>query len=285
MNRAGLLSLGALSLLALTACGENTAPDDETGSGGENKQWQTLIAGEWQLGAGEENVSDLHMIVVDRDIYVGAIRPIAPQGTHHAVLAVSNAFVNNTIYASGVGTNALEFPAGVGLKLKANDIVILELHVFNPSAEPISGTSGIEIIEIPPDDVEQEADLYLPGPSTLNIPPNQVSSQTGVCTIHNEQTLFALFPHMHQLGSHFKTTLNIDGEATILYDDDYDFSHQAFLPIDPITLRQGDTITTECTWTNTTPNSIGWGENSDAEMCFSIVYRYPAQEDSSFCDH
>ena len=289
MNCAVWRSFGALSFLALVACGGDPAAVGEASGGdgqdgGPNGQWQTLVTAEWQLGAGEEITSDLHTLVLDRDIYVGAIRPIAPQGTHHTVLAIGDAVMGNTIYASGLGTNALEFPAGVGLKLSAGDEIALELHLFNPSAESLSGTSGIEIVEIAPEEVEQIADIYLPGPFALNIPPNQVSTQTGTCMVNTEQTLFALFPHMHQLGSHFRTTLTVDGKATVLHDGDYDFNHQAFIPFDPITLRPGDSITTDCTWTNTTSELIGWGESSTAEMCFSILYRYPAREDEGFCD-
>lgn len=309
MNRVVLHSLAALSMLALAACGDDTATgggaqgggavgggdaggsgptagSSEGGSGeggGANAQWQTLVTGDWSLPPGGEITSDLHTVQLDHDIFVGAIRPISPQGTHHAVLAIGNFQAGNILYASGVDTNALQFPPGVGLRLRAGDDIVLQLHVFNPSQEAISGTSGIEVIEIPPGEVEQEADIYLPGPLNLDIPPNQTSTKTSTCVVGSDQTIFAVFPHMHQLGSHFKTTLTVGGESSVLHDDDYDFNHQAFIPFDPITLSPGDSITTECTWNNTTSQSVSWGESSTTEMCFSIMYRYPAQDDGGFC--
>jgi len=308
MNRAILFSLGAVSLVALAACGDESAtgggaegggsveggngpatggnaPTGGNGEGGSvNGDWQTLVTGEWALESGGEITSDLHSIVLDHDIFVGAIRPIAPQGTHHTVLAVGGSFQSgNIIYASGVGTNALTFPPGVGLKLSAGEEIVLQLHLFNPSGNSISGTSGIEIIEIAPEDVLYEADLYLPGPLNLDIPPNQTTTQTSTCTLSSEQTVFAVFPHMHQLGSHFKTTLTVGGSPTVIHDDDYDFNHQAFIPFEPIALGAGDSITTECTWNNTTSSSVTWGESSTTEMCFSIMYRYPAQSNQGVC--
>ncbi|MBL8740736.1 MAG: hypothetical protein JNK04_06575, partial [Myxococcales bacterium] len=278
MNRFSWLSVGALSLLSLAACGDDTASGGsasgggsegggETGGsgptagsseggsgegGGANAQWTTLVTGDWSLDAGGEITSDLHSVVLDHDVFVGAIRPISPQGTHHTVLAIGDFSAGNILYASGVDTNALEFPPGVGLRLRAGDNIVLQLHVFNPSQEPLSGTSGIEIVEIAPEDVVNEADIYLPGPLNLNIPPNQTSTKTGTCVIDNEQTVFAVFPHMHQLGAHFKTTLNVGGVDTVIHDDDYDFYHQAFIPFEPTTLSPGDSIKTECTWNNTT---------------------------------
>lgn len=254
-------------------------------TGGGAASWSPLITGDWQLDAGSEITSDIHVLTVDHDLYIGAIRPISPAGTHHTVLAVDDLGAGNIIYASGVGTNAVEFPKGVGLKIAAGQTLILQLHVFNVSSEAISGTSGVEIIEVKPEDVEQEADLFLPGPFGFDIPPNQEVTYEGTCTLDAAQSVFAIFPHMHQLGTHFKTTLTVGGTEVVLHDDDYAFDHQAFIPFEPIALSAGDTIDTECTWQNTTPDTVGWGESSTSEMCFSILYRFPAQSGNGLCQN
>lgn len=256
---------------------------NEGGGGAESANWTAIITADWELGPGSEDTSDVHSVTLDRDIYIGGIRPIAPQGTHHTVLALGNLTAGNYLYASGVGTNAVMFPPGVGLKLSQGDELVLQLHLFNPSPNPLSGVSGIEIIEVPEAEVEQEAEIFLPGPLSFQIPPNSEYSASGTCDIGTTQNIFAVFPHMHQLGTHFKTTLNIAGREQILHDEDYTFEHQAFLSFDPITLNPGDSIETECTWTNTTASSVSWGESSTSEMCFSIMYRYPKQQDAGFC--
>lgn len=265
--------------------GGTGATGGTSNTGGGEASWSTLITGDWQLGPGAELTSDIHTLTMDHDIYVGAIRPISPPGTHHTVLALSGLGAGNIIYASGVDTNAVEFPKGVGLKIPAGETVVLQLHVFNVTGSQLSGTSGIEIIEVKPEDLEHEADLFLPGPFDFSIPPNQEVTHTGSCTVNAKQNVFAIFPHMHQLGKHFKTTLNIGGVPTVLHDDSYDFTHQAFISFAPITLNPGDTIDTECTWQNTTPNTVGWGESSTSEMCFSILYRYPALPGDGLCQN
>src|SRR5688572_7515872 len=91
MNRSICLSLGVLSLSALLACdndetaaggaGEGAgaqggnAAQGGSGGGASNLEWQTLMTAEWQLGPGEELTSDEHTFVLDRDMYVGGIRP------------------------------------------------------------------------------------------------------------------------------------------------------------------------------------------------------------------
>lgn len=284
----------SLLLILFAACGggdsnavDGGANDADAGAtptadAGGDQSWAPLVTGDWTLPAGGENSSDNHLIVLDRDIYVGAIRPIEPVGTHHTVLSIEGG--SGIIYASGVGTNAVTFPEGVGLKLAQGTRLNLELHIFNPSGDAISGTSGIEIVEVAEADVIHEADLFLPGPFAFQLPPGQETVTSGTCAIETEQTVFALFPHMHQLGKHFKLTVNKAGQEQIVHDAAYDFNEQAFTVFEPITLSPGDSITSECTWVNTTGQTVGWGDSSNNEMCFGIMYRYPAQG-NDFCDN
>jgi hypothetical protein len=215
-------------------------------------------------------------------MFVGAIRPIAPQGTHHTLLGINGVGASDNIYASGVGTNELILPPGVGLRLPAGETIVLQLHIFNPTADVLTGTSGIEVIPIAAADVENEAEILLAGPLGIDIPPNTEKTITGTCPISSPQTIFALFPHMHQLGKHFKTTLSVGGQSQVLHDEDYQFAHQPVISFAPIQLSPGDAVTSACTYKNTTMSSVGWGESSKSEMCFSILYRYP-KTGGSFC--
>jgi hypothetical protein len=290
------LGFAAAGALAIAGCGgdDDNPPQPDSGQGnpdagagtpdgGSGLTWTPLITAEWTLAAHGENTSDVHQMTLDRDIYVGAIRPIDPPGTHHTVLARNGLSAGGIVYASGVGTNEIVFPEGVGLKLNAGDDVILQLHLFNTSDDTMTGTSGIEIVEVDAADVQYEANLHLPGPFGFQIPPQQTYTFAGTCTLTEPQTIFAVFPHMHQLGVHFKATLNVGGVDMVLHDDDYAFDDQAFIPFEPIVMNPGDTITSECTWNNTTDQTVMWGESSTSEMCFSILYRYPAISGTEFC--
>lgn len=253
------------------------------GTGGGDAAWTTLLSGEWELGAGEEITSAILTMTAERDIVVGAIRPIAPLGTHHTVLALNGFSPGDYVYASGVDTNELVFPEGVGLRIPAGSEVVLQLHLFNPTPGALAGTSGIEIVELADEEVQEEAEIILPGPMDLAIPPLGEHTRSSTCVVDTPQTLFALFPHMHQLGSHFRTTLTVGGEDVTIHDAPYEFEHQPFLAFDPIALAPGDAIETECTWNNTTNETVYWGESSEAEMCFAILYRWPAQAGGGFC--
>ena len=275
-----------VGITALAACGT----DGGGGGGGDDgttpdaavaRTWKPLINKSWTLAPGGENTSDLQISTTDHAMMIGGIRPLAPLGTHHTVL-FKGLTATNIIFASGVGTNELVFPAGMGMKLESGTSLGLQLHIFNTSDAMLTGTSGIEILEVDPATVTNELDVFLPGPKDLAIGPHATSSKSGTCTVTKPYTLIALFPHMHQLGTHLKTTVHTAGADKIIHDGVYNFEHQEVIPIQPISLAVGDTITTECTWNNTTAATVGYGESSTTEMCYSILYRYPRGTDE-FC--
>jgi Copper type II ascorbate-dependent monooxygenase, C-terminal domain len=285
-SRAPLSALGVIALLSLSCGGEskNTTPTAET--------WSRLAEGDWTLDAGGEDPRWCKKISLKEDVYVAALRPIHPPGTHHTTLSLmtddgkdtctGSMFGPGMIYAAGAGTGELRMPPGVAMKLPAGQALALNLHIYNVTGAPMAGTSGIEIIRAKPEDVKHEADLLISGPTNISLPPGQKTTLSHTCAVANDQTMFTLFPHMHQLGVHIKTTVNVGGTPTVLHDSEYDFEEQYLLPFEPMAFHAGDSITTECTYQNTGPTEVTFGESSDTEMCFSILFRYPRGK-STFC--
>ena len=272
-----------LGVLVAAAIGCSGSQDD----GGDDAQptWEPLVTAEWTLGPGQEEPSQLVIRSLEKDFYVTGIRPIDPPGTHHTVLFQDDGTLDgNMIYASGVGTNELLFPEGVAVRFFEGDSIGLQLHIVNASGVQITGLSGIEVLTIPEEDVEQEADMFLPGPGDFALAPMTTTEFTGTCTVTEPQTLFALFPHMHQMGTHLKTVVTAGGVPATVHDAAYDFDQQGVYAIAPMTLASGDQITTTCTWYNPTDTTVYWGESTGEEMCFSIFYRWPVTGGDEFCD-
>lgn len=275
-------------LVFVLACGGGSAgdpmgDDDPTPDAATPGEWVPLIQKGWQLAPGGEKTSDLQIDTVDRDLVIGGLRPLAPLGTHHTLL-FRGASGANAIYASGVGTGELIFPPGTAMRIPKGQLIGLQLHVFNTTDGMLSGTSGIEMQEVDPATVTDEIDMFLPGPQDLTLPPQTETTIAGTCTVKSSYKVFALFPHMHQLGKHLKTTLTVGGTDQVIHDAPYTFEHQDVLTFDPIQVNAGDKITTECTWNNTTDTTVSWGESSTTEMCFSILYRFPKGNDE-FCEN
>lgn len=250
-----------------------------------------IIEGSWSLDPGTENPNLCVKQMITEDTYIHSIRPVAPLGTHHTLMTIGEPTDNCTssvatgfVYAAGVGTEGLTLPDGVALKLPAGKVLQLSLHIYNTGSTVLTGTSAMEVLTMDAKDVVYEADSMLTGPLSFSLPAQQVTTIKNDCQLTADQSAYAIFPHMHQLGTHLKTTLNSGGVATVLHDADYTFNEQIQIPFDPIVqLHSGDTVTTECTYKNTTDHAVAFGESSDTEMCFSVLFRYPAQDGLHVC--
>ena len=255
-------------------------------------EWSTLIEANWTLQKGTEGYTCARGTVPE-DMYVSAYRPIAPLGTHHTLFTLGddessaggdgifecNAGTNGPkmLFGSGVGTQPVEFPPGVAMKLSKGEKMLLNLHLFNTGDDPLSGVSGVEIVRVDPAKVEHEAEVVLAGKiADLSVVPGE-STQSGSCEMSHDVTLFATFPHMHQMGSYLKATaVPVNGEPRVLVDGPYSFEDQRYYPLQPaMELKAGDEVKVDCTYQNPTTETVLFGDSSLAEMCFTGLYRYP----------
>jgi hypothetical protein len=291
------------SLLMMAACGGNN-PADDTGDDvvtpdappgtpdADNSGWTTLISRSWTVPQGVYDIYRCTRIQLDRDWYVQGFRSDAPPGSHHAVLTWSstnpgqlgdyNCNVNSLdfqhmVYASGVGTDDLIFPADVGVRIPAGAYLNLNLHLFNAGDVEISGTSGVLVQELPSAPATL-ADMTFAGDMDLTIPPNAVDhEESGGCTLGRDYTVAALWPHMHQFADHVRVVLTRDGTPTELLNTDYSFSNQRnWVQDPPLEFLSGDQLQVTCRYDNPTSSTIQFGDSSEAEMCFTGLYVYPA---------
>ncbi len=297
---AGLFTLSTLT--GLVACGGS---DGDDGSADPDAAvdldsaipvgWTSLMEGDWSLAAGEEAYFCVYA-TVPTDTYVKAFRPLIPPGTHHTVLTLFDSASppdgtvrcgvgtngQSMIYGSGVGSPDFVFPTGVGLHLRAGQRLLLNLHLYNASDQPLTGRSGTLIQTATAGEIQHEAELVLAGPTiTLTVPPG-VSTQSGTCNISSIASapiqVFSLSQHMHKLGTNVRSVVTRGSDQFTLQDAAYDFEHQTFSLVEPhVELRPGDVLTTYCTYDNTTGRTVTFGDSSDDEMCFTDLFYYPAQ--------
>jgi Copper type II ascorbate-dependent monooxygenase, C-terminal domain len=162
----------------------------------------------------------------------------------------------------------------VALRAQAGQQLRVSLHLFNATDGDLSGTSGLEVIPVDVSEIEHVARLDYHGPLGFNIEAGEEHTEVHTTTL-GSQTLVGIFPHMHQLGIHFRAVLRRGGGGEmVLWDEDYQFESQEFAPLPEIEVQAGDTLETSCTWRNTTKFDVGWGDSSEAEMCFSILMSY-----------
>ena len=287
-----------LALVLLAACKADVPGDPVDANGGSDSGdlpttdgWTPLISRTWQLAPGATNTYECTRIKVANDMWVSGFRAASPLGTHHAVLTISTTSTTTgdypcfagsldtqMLYASGVGTDDLLFPAGVAMHIAAGTYLNLNLHLFNATDNMLANRSGVLVKVVAPADVQHEADMMFSGTSNINVVSDGVAhTAQGGCTASTDWHIFTLWPHMHQTATHQKWTYTKAGGATTtLVDDDFLFNEQRNYPIADTVIHQGDQILTTCTYVNTTGRTITWGDGSDKEMCYTGMYKYPA---------
>jgi hypothetical protein len=260
--------------------------------------WKTLITGRWKLQPGTEGYW-CSRYTLKEDVAVSTFRAVAPKGTHHTLLTIADDTANpdgvgecgsNTngtrnVLGTGVGPSELKMPAGVGMVLKAGEQLLLNLHLFNTSDQPLTGLSGSIVRLIAQSDVKHLAEEAMAGPVMLDIPVGGPTKQMGECTISHDSNIFAVGPHMHQLGIHLKAVAHSSemGEV-LLYDGAYDFDNQIlfYLPQE-VRMKKGDKVKVECTYQNDTDQPVKFGNSSQSEMCFAGLFRYPEGQMNFIC--
>lgn len=305
------INFALISSLALMACGGGNSSGDDTsgddidaGGGGnpdaDNSGFTNLINRDYSIPAGEEIYRCIG-IRVPEDMYITTFRASTPVGTHHTVLTIDDnpggffgtelgeydcdvqALGLEMLFASGVGTDDLQFPDGVAIKVEAGRFLHLNLHLFNAGTSTLAGNSGIYVKVVPASEVENEAEMIFAGNMSFTIrkernTPENPEVISGGCTFDRSATLMAYWPHMHQYAVHQKVTLTQGGVPNVLHDEPFGFADQVNYPIDPlISISPGDSINVDCSYVNTTGQDIQFGDSSTAEMCFTGLYRYPKQ--------
>jgi len=192
------------------------------------------------------------------------------------------------------GTMPLELDEGLGIRINADQRIVLQMHYFQSGTEQKSDQSGYAFRTV--DDVDTEVLLYPFGDWDFKIPAGDEDYTYGIQWDIPESinyggaeidmpdiTVYGVFPHMHVLGTGYD--LNItrpDGEEECgLYSDRYSFDNQiTYLFDEPLVIEGGDTLNWSCTWNNSEsnpelinspPTDVEYGERTDEEMCWAFT--------------
>src|SRR5262245_44242841 len=164
-----MMKLRWMCALAVAGCG-GSAPESAT-----ERVWQPLVEGAWELEPASESYW-CATNTIERDMYIGAFRPLAPNGTHHTLLsetpgAGSGADIGypcgpgtlgqRLIYGTGIGGGDFVLPKGVAMHVAAGTQLHLNLHLFNAGTATITGRSGALVELASPESVEHLAGAIL----------------------------------------------------------------------------------------------------------------------------
>lgn len=286
MTKYGWIAVMLLGIaMLLAACGN----DD-----GDGADVQSLVTDEYTLEPGEETyLCYTFRSPADRTVAVSQVVASSGLGEHHVALfqtapeepdgtfeCPTLAKLNwQPIWAGGTGSPSLTLPEGVAFKILPHTQYLVQLHLQNAGDTTITDHSEIELTYMPQAeaDAAEAAGIYALGSFDINIPANTAGHTLSTdCVADRDLNVFAAFPHMHKIGKAIELFHGATAETmTSVYRlDPWPFDDQ---PMDPVdwTIKPGDHLRTTCTWDNPYNEPVTFGDSSDDEMCFFVMFYYP----------
>jgi len=234
------------------------------------------------------------------DVVVDSFDIQLSEGSHHLIVYMTSDMpqsdpVNCTPFAGiALGTDTplvfankkqetWQFPSGVAQLVPANQNVKVEGHYINATAQDLQGTGTVTFHTTPAATAPtfQNADFVFYGTMKITIPPNSSYStgplfQAGVAGTH----FISVTTHEHRLGTHAQVWASAKtGDMSNQIANDLDWSNPSWNALAPQFDFDGTSgLTYQCDWTNTTDQTVGFGESALDEMCFIGGYYYPSQK-------
>jgi hypothetical protein len=192
-----------------------------------------------------------------------------PNGTGWSCFGGAGTGNQTLLGAWAPGARATTFPTGTGIPLPASQVIVMQLHynLQNGVREPDTTHLKLQFASGP----VTEATMQFIVDFGFSVPPNAMGyTHSKTFTLPGNVTLWGAFEHMHTQGHTISMTTDDDCLLTI---PKWDFNwQQTYFYAQPKQLAQGSHVKLQCTWDNTTSNTLTFGENTSDEMCVAAVY-------------
>jgi hypothetical protein len=201
-----------------------------------------------------------------------------------------------TGWAPGGRNSVMESDVGVNMQYP---YYLLQVHYnnFGTGATNTTDSSGVSFCTNRNPSTGQlttkpnVAGVVTLGNSSFTIPAGATAYDvTGNCTNlstdGSEITIIGTSPHMHRLGTRFRTRHSRGGVdlGDLSNVTRWQFENQINYPTLPRrAYRNGDTLTTTCTFQNPSGSPVGYGPGTDAEMCYDFILAYPYSKAKKKC--
>jgi hypothetical protein len=172
-------------------------------------------------------------------------------------------------------------PSDVGVYMPGSTMR-LDIHYNNVQGTAMEkDASGVEICALKKANFRPKTATTTNALSSflINVPAKSTGVDVTAKCMHSGQPfrLLSVSPHAHKNAHHMKFTVTkASGQTIVMHDKDFNFEEQTTYPLTPpLEIVSGDQITTTCTFSNDTNQTITFGENTGNEMCFNFALYEP----------
>jgi len=185
-------------------------------------------------------------------------------------------------------------PNRVAYTFAPHQMVKLEMHYINATDATQNVQATVDFYAAEPSTIDYEASILFTGSPDVNIAPGETKTLHQFFVVPpyldlSASKVFAITGHTHKLGTNVSVRVapSKTGPMTEIYAPDpfkWDEPETKAFNGDPFSIPKDGGLDFECTWKNTTAQTVKFGESATDEMCFFWAYYYPSQG-SKVCIH
>jgi hypothetical protein len=290
----------------LVACGGGDGDDGNPGDPDAGDQLPAdsfrIVTSDISIAPGEERTDCFYTSVpVDRAVGVKRFSSTMTQGSHHMIVYAlgTSSQPDGTIvrdcevfggasfslpawtYSAQNPVAETTMPDGVGIGLDAGQKIVIEMHYFNASPDPL--TAHVELVgEYYAEGVEyQRAAAYVTYDTSIVIPAGvgETATAGGECDVPAGARFLSMSTHAHKRATLTRVS---DGGEMIFESNDWEHPGAVKWDAEPFYQFSGK-LQYYCEYENDRETQVTEGSSADAnEMCMASGFFFPADR-ARFC--
>jgi hypothetical protein len=295
--------LHVLACLALVAgCGEDSSgggddapPDDPSFPAPPDGEGLQLVSAV-HVGPGEEQLACRYLVLPDAPLEIARFQHHYTPGSHHMLvypthlkpadvepnvgfdcLSRGDLGATGVLYGASDPDGELPYPDGIGMKLPASSVVLLETHYLNPTDVPLDAEARVNLWFAPQPIAIEAGTLFFRDWAVLLPPAPAAASATMHCELPQDISLLYATSHMHRRGVAFHSqVMPPTGAAFALHDSDTWSAPTPTVYWPPLELTAGSTVEFGCDYRNDSASPVIEGTSGERdEMCVLVGGYWP----------
>ncbi|MFZ5440537.1 MAG: monooxygenase [Myxococcota bacterium] len=178
---------------------------------------------------------------------------------------------SGTLGAWAPGGSAILFPTDTGIRIKPDEVLAMQVHYNTDNgAEP--DQTAVKLMY--GGGAERNAYLIPLVADNFAIPAGATNFAHGEAfpnSLGFPIRVWGFLPHMHTLGK--RITMTGPNDQCLVDIPKWDFHWQTqYFRKTPVQVPANQSLKLNCTWDNTTSQTVRWGEGTSDEMCFAFIF-------------